>query len=103
MVRTRTYRRSFPTRLRQSRRHASCGTIGTEMQTIMYVGHSGGLPAERARTQIGKMKPLAMPCITPCVSIKCHSFVLKAIPSIVETQRMQPTPIIGLYLLGNHP
>lgn len=50
-------------------------------------------------TQIGKMKPPAMPCITPWVNIKCHSFVLKATPSIVKIQRMQPIPIIGLYLL----
>ena len=50
-------------------------------------------------TQIGKMKLPAMPCITPCVNIKCHNLVLKAIPSTVKTQRIQPMPIIGLYWL----
>ena len=60
-------------------------------------GCSGESRVWMTHTQIGKMKPPAMPCITPCVNMKCHSFVLKATPSIVATHRTQPTPIIGLY------
>ena len=63
------------------------------------VSRSGESRVRIVHTQTGKMKLLAMPCITPCVNIKCHSFVLKAIPSIVAIQRTQPTPIIGLYWL----
>ena len=54
---------------------------------------------ETIHAQIGKVKLLVMPCITPCVNMKCHNFVLKAIPSVVKIERMQPMPIIGLYRL----
>jgi len=69
------------------------------MQTIAHVSRSAELQVDMAHALIGKTKPPAIPCITPCVSMKCHSFVLKAVPSIVRTQRTQPMPMIGLYWL----
>ena len=69
------------------------------MQPVVHVSQGGEAVLSITHTQMGKMKLPAIPCITPCVNIKCHSFVLKAIPTIVRTQRMEPIPIIGLYLL----
>ena len=82
MPRTGTYR-GFPPRLLQSRRHAFCGTIGERVWTITRVSCSGGSLVGRARTRIGKMKPLAMPRITSRVSAKHPIIALKATPSIV--------------------
>ena len=96
---SRQYRRCFLPGLCQSRGHVSRGTTAKEMQPVTRLGRGRDARVGIAHTVIEKTKLPAMPCITPCVSMKCQSLVLKATPSIVKTQRMQPIPIIGLYWL----